>query len=242
MYEDLAEWFHLLSAPEGYADEADTYERLIVEACPDARTLLELGSGGGCAASHLKARFACTLTDVSAAMLVISRELNPDCEHIQGDMRAIRLGREFDVVFVHDAIAYMTSEADLAAAIATAYAHTRPGGVALFVPDCTRETFVAGTDHGGADGADGRGVRYLEWTHEPDPDATDCLVDYVLVLRDQAGVIRTVHDRHIEGLFARTRWQALLVDAGFAVDEPELNPLIHEQQVAFRCRRPFAAD
>ena len=80
-----------------------------------ARTLLELGSGGGNNASHPKASYACTLTDRSPEMLELSRSLTPECEHVHGDMRTLRLGRSFDAVFVHDALMYLTSEDDLAA-------------------------------------------------------------------------------------------------------------------------------
>ena len=31
-------------------------------------------------------------------MLVVSRAINPDCEHIEGDMRRLRLDRAFDAV------------------------------------------------------------------------------------------------------------------------------------------------
>ena len=79
LYGDLAPWFHLLTAPEDYAAEAERYRRLMVEAVPDAHTLLELGSGGGNNASHLSERFACTLSDVSPQMLALSRTLNPSC-------------------------------------------------------------------------------------------------------------------------------------------------------------------
>ena len=83
LYSELADWFHLLTAPEDYAEEAAEIVRL-AEAAVDGelRTLLELGSGGGNNASHLKARFDCTLTDVSEEMLALSRGLNPECEHI----------------------------------------------------------------------------------------------------------------------------------------------------------------
>ena len=67
-------------------------------------------------------------------------------------MRTLRLGRTFDAVLVHDAICYMTTEADLRAAMTTAFEHLRPGGAAVFLPDHVRETFAAGTDHGGHDG------------------------------------------------------------------------------------------
>ena len=93
MYGDLAAWFHLLTAPEDYAGEAARYQALIFDEVPEARTLLELGSGGGNNASHLKEQFMCTLADVSPQMLTLSRELNPDCEHVLGDMRTLRLGR-----------------------------------------------------------------------------------------------------------------------------------------------------
>ena len=66
LYEDLADWFHLLTAPEDYADEAAAYRQLLDAAGPVA-TVLELGSGGGNNAFHLKHHYQLTLADVSAA-------------------------------------------------------------------------------------------------------------------------------------------------------------------------------
>jgi hypothetical protein len=131
-----------------------------------------------------------------------------------GDMRRIRLGRTFDAVYVHDAICHMTTESSLAAAIKTAFVHCRPGGVALFVPDFVRETFVPGTDTGGSD-SDGAGVRFLQWVVDPDPSDTTYVVDFAILLRDTRGRTRVAHDRHVYGLFARARWLRLLRDAGF---------------------------
>ena len=95
-------------------------------------------------------------------------------------MRTVRLGRTFDAVFVHDAIEYMTSEADLRQAVETVYAHCRPGGVAVLVPDNIAENFEPETDHGGSDAADGRSVRYLSWSTDPDP-GDDTTIDGVRV-------------------------------------------------------------
>ena len=103
----------------------------------------------------MKAHFRPTLVDASPGMLAVSRALNPECEHLEGDMRTVRLGRTFDRVFVHDAITYMTTEADLRAVLETAYVHCRPGGAALFAPDHLKENFAPSTDCGGHD-ADGR--------------------------------------------------------------------------------------
>lgn len=215
LYTEWAEWWPLLSAPEEYAEEAGIYSRRLLEAAaPPVRTLLELGSGGGNNASHMKHRFELTLVDLSPAMLAVSRRLNPECEHIEGDMRSVRLGRLFDCVFIQDAICYMTSYEDLCRAIETAAVHCRPGGAALFAPDFVRETFQAGTAHGGHDGA-GRGLRYLEWTWAPDPAGETLVADYVYVLRDESGEVRAVHDRHVEGLFSREQWMRALSDCGF---------------------------
>lgn len=121
LYGELASWFHLLTAPEEYAEEAELYRRLITEGSDRTpETVLELGSGGGNNASHMKAHFKLTLVDRSPEMLDVSRALNPECEHVVGDMRTIRLGRVFDAVFVHDALAYVSTEPDLRAVIETA--------------------------------------------------------------------------------------------------------------------------
>jgi SAM-dependent methyltransferase len=204
----------LITAPEEYADEADIYRQILVEAASGPiDTVLELGSGGGNNASHLKRHFSMTLTDLSPDMLAISRSLNPECEHVQGDMRTLRLGRQFDAVFVHDAIDYMTKAADLRAAIGTAFAHCRPGGVALFVPDEIKERFRPRTDHGGNDDGE-RGARYLEWTWDPDPDDDTYLVDFAYLLREGREVT-VEHDRHVCGVFPRALWLDVLSEAGF---------------------------
>ena len=238
LYHELAEWFHLLTAPAEYAEEAEFYTRKLIEACDrPPRTILELGSGGGNNASHMKAKFEMTLTDLSQGMLELSRSLNPECEHIQGDMRTLRLGREFDAVFVHDAVVYMTTEEDLKAAIETAFVHCRRGGAALFAPDHVREKFKPYTDHGGHDGEDGRGLRYLEWTWDPDPSDDTYTVDFAYLLREADGSVRVEKDRHIEGVFSRDTWLRLLTEAGFkaeriAFDHSELDPGSYEIFVA----------
>ena len=183
-YVDLAPWWPLISPPQEYEEEAAFAAKIIETASIPVREVLELGSGGGHNAVYLKAKFALTLVDLSAQMILQSQLLNPECEHHVGDMRTVRLGREFDAVFVHDAVDYMTTEGDLRLAIQTAFAHCRPGGVAVFVPDDTVETFEPGTDHGGSDSADGRGVRYLEWTWDPDPSDTWVATEYAFLLRE----------------------------------------------------------
>jgi SAM-dependent methyltransferase len=238
IYNEIAGWFHLLTPPSDYAEEAADYVRLIRGARPEARTLLELGSGGGNNASHMKRHFTCTLTDLSPRMLELSRSINPECEHLQGDMRELRLDRQFDAVFVHDAVEYMTTLDDLSRAAQTAFVHTRPGGVALFVPDGTLETFTPYTDHGGTDGPDGRALRYLEWNIAPDPGETFYEVHFACLLKEGDSV-RVVHDRHEHALFARQQWLDVLHAAGFVLTTPPVDETVHETQVVFLAERPL---
>jgi SAM-dependent methyltransferase len=239
MYADLAPWFHLLTHPSDYADEASHIAALI-EAAADgpAQTLLELGAGGGNNASHLKSRFSCTLTDVSTEMLELSRSLNPECEHIPGDMRTLRLGHVFDAVLAHDALMYMTTEEDLGAAVRTAAEHLRPGGAAVFVPDTTRDAFDALTSHGGHDGDDGRALRYLEWWSDPDPEDSTYDVDYVVALRERGRPLQIVHDHHVCGVFSEAMWQRLIRDAGLELVDVDVPDPHFGEHAVFVARRP----
>src|SRR5262245_29705283 len=136
MYAELAGWWPLLSPPSHYVEEAaDLLPTL--RSAPDAPpgTLLELGCGGGSLASHLKSHLQLTLSDISVQMLTISRQVNPECEHVLGDMRSLDLGRQFDLVFVHDAIMYAVDETAVRATLATAARHCRIGGGIVIVPD-----------------------------------------------------------------------------------------------------------
>ena len=214
MYTSLAPWWPLLSSPADYAEEADSFLAMMDLAPGERPSLLELGAGGGNLASHLKRRVDATLTDIAPGMLAVSRQLNPELEHVEGDMRRLRLGRQFDVVLIHDAVAYCTTRADLAAALATAATHCRPGGTVIVAPDYVRETFEPGTDHGGEDGPDGRGLRYLEWTWDPDPDDESMEVVYTIVTRDAEGRLAVDLDHHHEGLFAEATWFELFREAG----------------------------
>lgn len=240
LYGELAPWFHLLTHPADYAEEA-AHIQAVAEAtvAGPVESLLELGSGGGNNASHLKRRFACTLTDLSEEMLELSRTLNPECEHVQGDMRSLRLGRTFDVVLAHDALDYMTTEHDLRAAIETAAAHLRPGGVAILVPDVTREQFAESTRHGGHDGDDGRNLRYLEWTRDDDPSDSTYEVDFLVALREPGEKTRVVHDLHVCGLFPRETWRRLLADAGLELVDPGVTDPHEGEHALFVARRPM---
>lgn len=224
MYTELASWWPLLSPPSHYDEEAaDLLPELLQATDPPPRNLLELGSGGGSLAYHLKAHLKLTLTDRSEDMLAVSSEINPECEHILGDMRSLDLGRQFDIVFVHDAVMYLTDEASVRAMMATADGHCRQGGAIMIIPDCVRETFEPKTEMGGEDGLAGRGLRYLEWSWDPDPSDDTFEVAYAFLLRYSDGTVHVDHDHHREGLFSRAKWLAWMEALGFTASS-RINP------------------
>jgi SAM-dependent methyltransferase len=215
LYHDLASWFHLLTSPADYAEEAAFYAKSIRSFCSkEPRAIIELGSGGGNNASHMKAEFDLLLVDISPEMIDLSKGLNPECEHSIGDMTSLRLDRSFDAVFVHDAINYMTTESDLRKAMDTAFFHCKPGGAALFAPDFVMESFKPSTKHGGRDqGA--KGLRYVEWNWDPNPNDTTYITDFAILLRNASGDVACEHDRHVMGIFRHAMWIHLLKRAGF---------------------------
>jgi ubiquinone/menaquinone biosynthesis C-methylase UbiE len=222
LYFELSSWYHLLSSPSDYGEEAEFVRSLLVAASPSPpATVLEFGSGGGNNASHLKNHFNLTLVDFSEGMLNLSRGLNAECEHIQGDMKTLRLNRLFDAVFIHDAIMYMVAEDDLRRALETAFIHCKRGGAGLFMPDVLRETFISLTTHGGHDSGtgDGRAIRYIEWTFDPDPTDTTYTIDFAYLLREKDMPVRLIHDTHVFGIFPRELWLSLLRETGF---EPQV--------------------
>jgi ubiquinone/menaquinone biosynthesis C-methylase UbiE len=215
-YTELAPYWPLISPLSDYQEEGDYFASLLRSLPVPIREVLELGSGGGHCSFYLRQRFSMTLSDLSQEMLAVSAQVNPECEHIQGDMRSMRLGREFDAVFIHDAIDYMITAEDLRAALTTAFVHCRPGGVCVVAPDHVREHLALDTDCAGHDGADGRAVRFLEWSWDPDPNDDWVQTEYSFVLRDASGKITSAHESHRTGSFSEARWMELLREVGFS--------------------------
>ncbi len=152
-------------------------------------------------------------------MLAVSRRLNPECDHYVGDMRTIRLGRRFDAVLVHDAIDYIIGTQDLRQVIQTAAAHCKPGGIALFVPDYTKDTFgeLAGGGGGGVDET-GRTASFIERTWDPDPADDWVQADYEFTLHTPGGTPEVVHESHRLSAFSGDTWLSLLTKAGLTQD------------------------
>ncbi len=66
----------------------------------------------------------------------------------------------------------------------------------------------------------GEGIQltYFEYTYDPDPADTtiETLITYFI---QRGGRLQIEHDRHITGIFPRSRWARLMAGAGFSFEE-----------------------
>lgn len=232
LYTDLSPWWPLISHPEEYRDEAFLWESTLKDAVQgEFKTLLELGCGGGNNAGWFDQGLDFVLVDLEPGMLKLAQERVPRAVCLPGDMRSLRLNERFDAVFVHDAIAYMTTEEDLLAALKTVAHHLRPGGAALVCPDGVGEQFGPTTEHGGCDG-EGRSARYLMWMTDPDPSDTVVRATMTYVLREDGQDDVVVHENHEWGLFPLATWQRLFDEAGMRMEIREVDEEFTEPEYA----------
>ncbi len=244
LYNQWAWLWPLISPPADYGPEAACVRDCVHEHLgPPPRggrwSLVELGSGGGHSLCHLSGEFDVVGVDLSPEMVALSRRLNPGVEHIVADMRDVHLGRQFDITLCHDAIDYMCTEAQLWAALATAAAHTRPGGLLLVAPTYTAEQFEDGQAAFDVRGDESRRVTYLSYVHDPDPSDTQHELVMAIIAHDlRTGRIDVLDDRHTCGLFPLAQWLGLIEQSGFKVLDEGVE-VLSSQSVAEKPSPPF---
>jgi SAM-dependent methyltransferase len=135
VYDKSARIYDLLYVGSGIKDypaEAAELHRLIQEACPGAKTLLDVACGTGAHLVEMQRWYAVEGVDLSPAMLAVARTRLPGVSLREADMRALELGRTFDAVTcLFSSIGYMTDRAEMRSAIARLAAHVAPGGVLI---------------------------------------------------------------------------------------------------------------
>ena len=218
LYDDLAYLFPVITPPEHYEEEAAQWRKLLRQHLgPGRHRILELGVGGGHNLSHLKQEFDAAAVDISPRMLDLSRQLNPEVRHIQGDMRCLDLNEKFQAVLIHDAVSYLTCVDDLQKTVATAARHLAKDGVLIMAPDYFRETFISNRVTHFTNSIEGITVTFLEHTWDPDPSDTEIEVNmFFLIMKD--GTLTVEEDRHTLGLFPQSIWQDVLDEAGYTVE------------------------
>ena len=220
-YNDLAWTEDWLVDPAEYEPEVMVYVDLIKRtAAEPPRTLLHLGSGAGGHDVIFKRYFAVTGVDLSLGMLNKARMIHPDIEYIEGDMRTLRLNRQFDAVAIPDSIDYMASQDDLQQAIQTAVMHLKTGGV-LLVTAKTEETFQ-NNNFAYAGEKDGIHVTLLENNHINLFRPNTYEATFVYLIRQQGKL--TIHtDHQVLGLFSQAMWDEVFKNAGITMQKTNLD-------------------
>jgi ubiquinone/menaquinone biosynthesis C-methylase UbiE len=220
-YNDLAWTEDWLANPSDYEEEVLVYVDLIKRTATEPpRTLLHLGSGAGGHDWIFKRHFTVTGVDISLGMLNKARIAHPDIEYLEGDMRTLRLNRQFDAVVIPDSIDYMASLDDLRQAIQTAAAHLKTGGVLLVVAK-TEETFQ-NNNFAYTGEKDGVHVTLFENNYINPFLSNTYEATFVYLIRQQGEL--TIHtDRQVLGLFSQATWEKLFNDAELTMQKTRLN-------------------
>ena len=221
MYKDLAWTFPIISQPEEYIEEGETFVGEIRKhSRKEARTLLNLGCGAGCLDWALKKNFRITSVDISPQMLKVARKINPEVEYLEGDMRIFRLERRFDTVVIHDAINYMLSPEELRSAFSTAYEHLERGGILVTFAEEWPERFVQNRVKAFTRVKDDVEITLIEHFYDPDRSDTTYESTFVFLIR-RNGMLKCETDLHVCGIMPLGEWHQALAESGFTVLEPE---------------------
>ena len=206
-YNDLAWTEDFLADPAAYEDEVKRYVNLINGMSKKPlHTMLHLGCGAGGHDEYFKKYFSVTGVDLSLGMLKKARIAHPEIEYHEGDMRTVRLDRQFDIVAIPDSIDYMVSQDDLSQAIQTCVMHLKPEGVMLIVAK-TEETFQ--NNNFAYEGAkDDVQVTLLENNYINPFRPNTYEATFIFMIR-QKGNLSIYTENQILGLFSLNSWEKL---------------------------------
>jgi len=217
LYKDLAWTWPIISPPHEYVDETlEMINFLKQYAKLEIRQVLNLGCGGGHNDYTIKKHYNVTSVDISEDMLALARALNPEVDYHRGDMRSVRLNRQFDAVAIFDSINYMLTADDLTAAFVTAYEHLRGGGVMVTYLDEWAEKFQQNKTIHLTRQKEDIEITLIENYYDPDPDDT-WYEDNMIYLIRRSGELTIELDYHRLGLFTLETWSKLMEKAGFQV-------------------------
>jgi SAM-dependent methyltransferase len=219
LYKDLCWTWPIISPPGDYIEEAEFFaDKIKKYAKIETKSILDLGCGGGHMDWTLKKHFDITSIDISPDMLALARKLNPEVEYIEGDMRSVRLDRQFDAVVIHDSILYMQTLDELKAAFETAYEHLKKDGLMITYCEEWPEHFIQNKVRSQRNTKDKIDLIFIENYYDPEPDDTTYEGTFIYLIR-RDGKLEINHDFHTMGIFPLDDWRRTICDVGFTLHE-----------------------
>ncbi len=134
-FNEYSRYYNLFYRDKNYDLEVEYIDRLIKKNNPLAKTILDLGCGTGVHDNVLtKKGYEITGVDLSENMVKeANRNANETLAFLHGDIRKIRLNRNFDVVIsLFHVMSYQINYDDLLNSFKTAKQHLNPLGLFIF--------------------------------------------------------------------------------------------------------------
>jgi SAM-dependent methyltransferase len=216
-YDGLAPHYDEFTAGYAYDRWLDAVESLAREHGLRGRRLLDVACGTGKSFLPMVERgYVVTACDLSPEMVSRAREKTLDgcADLLVADMRDLPVLGEFDLVTcLDDAVNYLTSPAELRAALRGFRRNLRPGGVAIFDANnlATYRTSFA------RDAALERDGAFFCWRGETDADAGPGAMAsaWIEVFAEEGdGRWRRSRTRHLQRHHPRPEVEAAVADAG----------------------------
>ena len=220
MFAETADLYDLFYDWKDYAGEAARIRELAEARAPRARTLLDVACGTGRHLEHLRAWYEVEGVDLNDALLEVARRRLPDVPFGVADMRALDLGRRFDVVTcLFSSIGYVQTPEALRSAITAMGRHVAPGGVLIVEPWLTPETFDP-TFPSRAIVVERPGLQGVR-LNDSRIDGRLSVMDFHYLLGRPGQPIEHLVETHSLGLFTDAEHRAAFEAAGLTVEHDE---------------------
>lgn len=147
MYYELAKYYDMIYSTVDYRKESEKIRKIIMEKCKSGgKELLDVACGTGRHLNYLKKHFSCTGIDLSSPMLREARKKVKSVKFVKGDMKSFNLNKKFDaIICMFRAIGYVKTYPNLRKTIKNFAKHLKPGGVLIFEPWYSRQSFKDGS-------------------------------------------------------------------------------------------------
>ena len=221
MYGRSARFYDRLYAGKDYRAASESVRAVIEKRHPSARTLLDVACGTGRHLEHLRGWYEVEGLDLNPELLSQAGERCPDVPLHEGSMIDFALPSRFDVITcLFSSIAYVRSLDNLFSTVRTINRHLNPGGLLLFEPWFTPETYWTGTIT--ANFVDDPDVK-IAWMYTSEAEGSLAILDMQFLVGTGTGIDH-FGERHELGLFTNDQYLDSITLTGMAADHDPCGP------------------